>query len=67
MANGTDKGPKLPNGDYRSRRNDKPRVHSPDGVRVRHDRRAATMPKLTGKYRDGTRKPGSRNPRKVGR
>ncbi len=62
MANGQQTGA---NG--KTRRNHLPRVHSVQGVKARHDQRVRAEPRLTGKYADGTRKPGSRNPRKVGR
>lgn len=67
MASGTTQGPKLPNGDYRTRRNGLPRVHSMEGVHARFIQRAATVPHTSDKYRGGFRTPGSRNPRKVGR
>ena len=42
-----------------------PRLHSPEGVEARHERRIDNMPKAR---HDGEfTKPGSRNPRKIGR
>lgn len=66
MARGTTQGPKTKQG-YRTRRNSKPRVGSPDGIQVRHDLRASHTPTTSDKYRGGFRKAGSRNRRKVGR
>lgn len=51
----------------KTRRNHLPRVGSLEGNLKRSQIRAQNQPKLTGKYRDGTTKAGSRNPRKVGR
>lgn len=51
----------------KTRRNHLPRVGSVQGIKARHDTRVAAMPRLTGKFAGGTRKPGSRNPKKVGR
>lgn len=63
MANGTRQG-----AHGTTRRNGLPRVHSLEGVLVRARQRAITMPKAPGtKYVNGFRKPGSMNPRKVGR
>lgn len=50
------------------RRNRLPRISSPAGIQARHDQRVATMPRAPGtKYVGGFTKPGSMNPRKVGR
>ena len=62
MANGQQTG-----ANDKTRRNHLPRVRSVQGTKKRHDTRILTMPKFTDKYADGTTKPGSRNPRKVGR
>jgi hypothetical protein len=48
-------------------RNTKPRIGSPEGVEVRHDVRAAHTPNGTNDRKLTYIKPGSRNPRKVGR
>lgn len=48
--------------------NQRPRIHSPAGIKVRADRRTATYkPNQQDKFSGGFRKPGSMNPRKVGR
>jgi len=50
------------------RRNQRPRLHSPAGIRVRAARRLATCkPKQRDRFSEGFREPGSMNPRKVGR
>lgn len=52
-------------------RNDRPRVHSPAGITSRVAARAATFePRAStceGRFMKGYKRPGSRNPRKVGR
>ncbi len=48
-------------------RNTKPRISSPEGVKVRHDIRANNTPKDSQDRKLTYTKPGSRNPRKVGR
>jgi hypothetical protein len=62
MANG-----QLVGAHGRSRRNQLPRVSSPEGRQIRQQRRAATKPVTSDKYRGGFKKAGSGNPRKVGR
>lgn len=51
----------------KSRRNHYPRKHTPDGVNARYKQREDNWNNLGSVARQGTRKPGSRNPRKVGR
>lgn len=62
MANGTRQGARGS-----TRRNGLPRVHSMEGVSARFRIRAAHVPSTSDKFRGGFKRPGSRNPRKVGR
>lgn len=59
----------MASGNAGSRRlNQRPRVHSPAGIKVRAERRIKTYkPKQQDKFSGGFHKPGSLNPRKVGR
>jgi hypothetical protein len=50
-----------------TRRNSLPRVSSPQGRAARQKRRAAATPVTSDKFRSGYTRPGSGNPRKVGR
>lgn len=51
----------------KSSRQRMPRISSPAGVSLRFAQRVATMSSTNDKYRGGFKRPGSRNPRKVGR
>jgi hypothetical protein len=62
MANGQTTG-----AHGRSRRVTLPRVGSVEGNKRRAELRVKHKAVLTGKFADGTKTPGSRNPRKVGR
>lgn len=60
----------MASGNKNSRLNQRPRLRSPAGIQMRADRRAATFEARgarDGKFDKGFHKPGSRNPRKVGR
>ena len=50
-----------------TRRNRLPRLSSPNGIQARFDIRLNHVPSTSDKFRGGFRRPGSRNPRKVGR
>ena len=51
----------------KSRRNHLPRKSSPDGVKARQEHRLRGFEKLPNDVARGMRKPGSANPRKLGR